>query len=61
MSILRICVYSLVSLACVLAAFFCRARSEPGQAKPRSSNAGQIQARDAFDQGLQAFKNVGNT
>jgi hypothetical protein len=58
MPILRICVYSLVCLACVVPAFFAEPDRSLARQNPDPQTQEQIQARDAFDQGLQAFKNA---
>ena len=57
MSIMRICVYSLVCLACVVPAFFVQPDRSLARQNPDPQTQEQIQARDAFNQGLQAFKN----
>jgi hypothetical protein len=57
MSILRGSVYSLVSLASIVAAFFVRPDRSLAKQNPDPQTQQQIQARDALNQGVQAFKN----
>ena len=57
MSIVRICRYALVGLTWVVAAFFVQPDGNLARQNPDAQTLAQIQAREAFDQGLQAFKN----
>jgi tetratricopeptide (TPR) repeat protein len=57
MSILRGSVYSLVSLASIVAVFFVRSDRSLAKQNPDPQTQQQIQVRDALNQGVQAFKN----
>jgi hypothetical protein len=57
MSIMRVCVYSLACLTCVVAAFFVQPDGNLARQNPDPQTQAQIQAREALLQGVQAFKN----
>jgi tetratricopeptide (TPR) repeat protein len=56
-SFTRICAYSLVCLACVVAAFFVQPHSSLAKQNTDPQTPEQIRAQDAFYQGVQAFQN----
>jgi|ERR1700675_1898126 len=57
MSIMRVCVYSLVGLTCVVAAFCVQPDGNLARQNPDPQTQAQIHAREALLQGVPAFKN----